>query len=130
NARGWQLTMGVWAVLCLACFVITFLTTRERIQPPPQQKSDWRADFKNLAASGPWIAMFVLTLAHFVFVAMRGGTMFYYFNYYVDQTRLLAFLQSVGLPQATAALPDGGHPLMNMLGLIINADPSNVAALA
>ena len=66
--------------------------------------------------------MFVLTLAHFVFVAMRGGTMFYYFSYYVDQARLAEFLQRVGLPQATAAQPDGGHSLMNVLGLIINAD--------
>ena len=40
---------------------------------------------------------------------MRGGTMFYYFNYYVDQARLLEFLQRLGLPQATAAQPDGGH---------------------
>ena len=129
NAHGWQMTMGLWAVICVACFVITFATTRERIQPPPQQQSDPKADFKNLLANGPWIAMFVLTLAHFVFVAMRGSTMFYYFNYYVDQTKLLAFLQSLGLPQATAALPNGGHPLMNTFGLIINADRSNVAGV-
>jgi Na+/melibiose symporter-like transporter len=129
NARGWQLTMGLWAIVCVACFVITFATTRERIQPPPQQKSDARADFSNLLKNGPWIAMFVLTLAHFAYVAMRSGTMFYYFNYYVDQTQLLAFLQGLGLPQATAALPDGGHPLMNTFGLIINADRSNVAGV-
>jgi Na+/melibiose symporter-like transporter len=35
---GWQMTMTIWAVLCLFLFLITFLTTRERIQPPPQQK--------------------------------------------------------------------------------------------
>ena len=85
NAKGWQMTMALWAVVCVVCFVITFATTRERIQPPPQQKSDAKADFKNLLKNGPWIAMFVLTLSHFIFVAMRGGTMFYYFQYYVDQ---------------------------------------------
>ena len=111
------------------CFVITFVTTRERIQPPPQQKSEPRADFKNLLKNGPWIAMFVLTLSHFVFVAMRGGTMFYYFKYYVDKAKLLEFLQGLGLPQATAASPDGGHYLMNMLGLILDADRSNVASV-
>jgi Na+/melibiose symporter-like transporter len=73
--------------------------------------------------------MFILTLSHFVYVAMRGGTMFYYFSYYIDQTKLLAFLQSVGLPQATAAQPDGGHALMNVLGLILNADRTNVASV-
>ena len=129
NSVGWKKTMTLWAVLCVVCFVITFLTTRERIQPPPQQKADAKADFRRLLKNGPWIAMFVLTVSHFVYVAMRGGTMFYYFSYYVDHARLLAFLQGVGLPQATAASPDGGHPLMNMLGLILNADRSNVASV-
>ncbi|HTE45619.1 MAG TPA: MFS transporter [Gemmatimonadaceae bacterium] len=129
RAAGWQMTMGLWAVVCVVCFVITFATTRERILPPPQQKSQPKADFQNLLKNGPWIAMFVLTLSHFVFVAMRGGTMFYYFNYYVDQTRLFDFLQRLGMPQATAALPDGGHYLMNTFGLILNADRSNVASV-
>ncbi len=42
---GWRMTMTVWAVLCLVLFVITFLTTRERIKPPPQQKSSPKQDF-------------------------------------------------------------------------------------
>jgi glycoside/pentoside/hexuronide:cation symporter, GPH family len=129
NAVGWQKTMTLWAVICVVCFVITFFTTRERIQPPPQQKSEPRVDFKNLLKNGPWIAMFVLTLSHFIFVAMRGGTMFYYFSYYVDQTKLLEFLRGLGLPQATAASPDGGHYVMNVLGLILAADRSNVASV-
>jgi glycoside/pentoside/hexuronide:cation symporter, GPH family len=129
NAKGWQMTMALWAVVCLVCFVITFATTRERIQPPASQALEPKKDFSNLLKNGPWIAMFVLTLVHFVFVAMRGGTMFYYFNYYVDSARLLTFLEGLGLPQATAAQPDGGHPLMNILGLIINADRSNVASV-
>ena len=129
NAAGWRTTMTLWAGVCVVCFVITFLTTRERIQPPPHQKAEPKADFSNLLKNGPWIAMFALTLSHFVYVAMRGGTMFYYFSYYVDQPKLLAFLQSVGLPQATAAAPDGGHYLMNTLGLILNADRTNVASV-
>src|SRR3974390_1671270 len=35
---GWQMTMTIWAVLCLVLFLITFSTTKERIQPPPHQK--------------------------------------------------------------------------------------------
>src|ERR1035437_1460510 len=33
NAKGWQITMGLWATICVVLFVITFLTTRERISP-------------------------------------------------------------------------------------------------
>ena len=128
-AQGWQTTMALWAAVCVVCFVITFAVTRERIQPPPEQKAEAKADFGRLLRNGPWIAMFVLTIAHFIFVSMRGGTMFYYFQYYVDQARLLEFLTGLGLPQATAAQPDAGHPVMNVLGLILAADRSNVASV-
>jgi GPH family glycoside/pentoside/hexuronide:cation symporter len=40
NAKGWQITMGLWATICVVLFIVTFLTTRERIQPDPKQKSD------------------------------------------------------------------------------------------
>jgi Na+/melibiose symporter-like transporter len=36
--HGWQVTMTIWAVACLVLFLITFLTTRERIQPNPKQQ--------------------------------------------------------------------------------------------
>ena len=84
--------------------VITVLTTREPIQPPPQQKVEAKADFSNLLKNGPWIAMFILTLAHFLVLAMRGGTLFYYFQYFVNQDRLFELLQSLGLTNASSYL--------------------------
>jgi len=126
NARGWQLTMMVWAVVCVVCFIVTFATTKERIQPPPGQHANARGDFASLLKNGPWIAMFLLTLAHFVFVAMRGGTMFYYFQYYVDHARLFEFLAGLGLVAAPGETPGG---LMHVFGLIVNADRSNVGSV-
>ena len=32
RATGWQITMGIWAVVCVVFFLITFATTRERIE--------------------------------------------------------------------------------------------------
>jgi len=129
NARGWQMTMGLWALLSIVFFVVTFLSVRERIQPPPSQKSSPKEDFGNLVKNGPWIAMFVLTLAHFIYVAMRGGTTYYYFTYYVDETSLLAFLDRFGLGTAPA---DGGgvlYYLMNTFGLYVNEARSNIASV-
>src|SRR5215207_710289 len=31
--HGWQMTMTIWAVLCFILFLVTFFTTKERIQP-------------------------------------------------------------------------------------------------
>src|SRR5258705_253878 len=42
---GWQMTMTAWAVLCLILFMITFVTTKERIRPDPTQKSSVTEDF-------------------------------------------------------------------------------------
>lgn len=131
NARGWQMTIGLWAVICVVCFIITFLTTRERIQPPPEQKNSVKEDFGNLLKNGPWIAMFILTVAHFIFLAMRGGTLYYYFQYYVDKDSLFNFLQSLGLTSAALGEASGGigHYLLNTFGLIVNPDRSNVPSV-
>lgn len=126
KAAGWQMTMGLWAAVCLVFFLITFLTTKERIQPPPQQKSSPKEDFSNLLKNGPWIAMFILTLAHFVYVAMRGGTMFYYFTYYVDAQHMYAFLDGLGLGGGASA---SDHPILNAFGLIVNETRSNVSSV-
>ena len=129
RAKGWQMTMGLWAIICVACFVITFLVTRERILPDPQQKKSARADFSGLVKNAPWIAMFVLTLSHFIYLSMRGGTLFYYFQYYVNHDRLFDLLRSLGLTAAAAG--EGGlwHDLLNAFGLIVNPDKSNVASV-
>src|SRR5262249_25663547 len=60
--HGWQMTITVWSVVCLVLFAITFLTTRERIKPPPTQKSSPGQDFADLIRNNPWKIMFLWTL--------------------------------------------------------------------
>jgi len=131
SAKGWQMTMGLWAVVCVFLFIITFFSTRERIQPDPRQKSSAKRDFGDLLQNGPWIAMFILTLAHFIFLAMRGGTLFYYFEYYVNKDHLFDALQSLGLTSAAAGANPGGawHYLLNTFGLIVDAERKNVSSV-
>lgn len=127
KARGWQMTMALWAAICVVLFLVTFLSTRERIQPDPKQKSDARRDFATLLRTGPWIAMFVLTLSHFIVLAMRGGTLSYYFQYYVNQDRLYGLLDRLGLahPAATGLW---SH-VLNTFGLVVDPARSNVASV-
>src|SRR5512136_363046 len=49
---GWRMTMMIWAVLCLVLFLVTFATTRERIQPPRTTKSSPKQDFLDLLQNG------------------------------------------------------------------------------
>jgi glycoside/pentoside/hexuronide:cation symporter, GPH family len=125
---GWQMTMTIWAVVCLVLFLITFFTTRERIQPPPQQKSDIGGDFAALLKNGPWIAMFALTLVHFCILAFRGGAWYNYFHHYADKAAMYDWLQSLHLTAPTlapGANASGG--LLETLGYIVHGDRFNLA---
>jgi Na+/melibiose symporter-like transporter len=128
DAKGWQATIGLWAVLCVILFVLTFLGTRERIQPDPKQAESIRRDFSSLTKNVPWIVMFIVTLAHFIVAAMRGGTVLYYFEYYMDQDRLFEMLQSLGLAANAGGMGAGGlwHSLLDTFGLIVDAERNNV----
>jgi sugar (glycoside-pentoside-hexuronide) transporter len=96
SAKGYQITMGVFSALAVVFFVITFATTRERVQPDPTQRSSVRRDLADLTSNGPWIAMFVLTIIVFITLAMRGGVMLYYFKYYVGREDLFSIFNVFG----------------------------------
>jgi Na+/melibiose symporter-like transporter len=101
--RAFQIVMTLFGVLSVIFFVITFFTTRERILPPPGQKhASIGQDLANLLKNGPWIALFSLTLLVFITLSMRGGTMAYYFEYYVRRKDLLGWFN--GASQAACLI--------------------------
>lgn len=96
DALGYQWTMGIFSVLAVAFFFITFSTTKERILPPPDQEQNVGRDFADLGRNRPWLVMFVLTLVLFITLALRGGTVFYYFRYYVGRENLFSMFNVLG----------------------------------
>jgi len=88
--RGWQLTMIVWGIAAACLFAVTFFNTRERIAPPPGQKSDVVQDIRDLTRNGPWVVLFFLALIIMVTITLRGTTAAYYFKYYVGRPDLIA----------------------------------------
>jgi glycoside/pentoside/hexuronide:cation symporter, GPH family len=125
---GWQMTMTLWAALCFVLFLITFFTTRERIQPPPQQKSDAKQDFIALLKNSPWIAMFFMTLVHFSILAFRGSASYNYIHYFADKASMYDWLQRLHLT-APALAPGAPAPsgLFETLGYIVHGDRLNLA---
>jgi GPH family glycoside/pentoside/hexuronide:cation symporter len=97
TAKGYQFTMGIFSILAVIFFLITFLSTKERIKPPPQQKTSLKQDFADLFRNGPWIAMFFVTLLVFIHLSMRGSVLLYFFKYYLNETSMLNFLDNLGL---------------------------------
>jgi GPH family glycoside/pentoside/hexuronide:cation symporter len=74
--------------IVLACvgtvlLVISFLSTKERIKPPPDQKSNLAEDLKNIFGVRAWLILFVLGIITFVLINIQGAVINQYFKYYV-----------------------------------------------
>ena len=79
--RGWQLTMGLWGVVATIMFVICFKTTRERVIPTVQYKSDVMAELRDLAGNRPWIVLFALSVIIMTTFWIRSASSMYYYKY-------------------------------------------------
>jgi Na+/melibiose symporter-like transporter len=128
RATGWQMTMGLWAIVCVACFLITFATTRERIVPDEKHRSSPGQAFADLLQNRPWIVMFVMTLVHFSILSFRGRAFYDYYHNYADPLAMFDWLSGLGLtaPSLAADAPKPGG-LLEFLGWIVHGDPSSVA---
>ncbi len=82
-AHGWQMTLTVYSIAATVFFFITFLSTRERIQPIASEKVSVKDDLKDLSRNGPWMALFVVTILLILFVCIRSSITTHYFKYYV-----------------------------------------------
>ncbi len=121
---GWQMTMTIWAGLCLVLFLITFSTTKERIQPVSREKTSPKQDFLNLLKNNPWKVMFCMTLVHFCILSFRGGALYNYYHHYADKAALYDWVQQLGLVVPAGAPASG---LMETLGYIVHGDRANLA---
>lgn len=80
QALGYQVTMGVFGGIAIVLLFITFITTRERIQPPPGQKSAFAQDLKNVFRNTPWLIVFVASVFWLIHNMIRNGMVAYYFD--------------------------------------------------
>ncbi|MFN3862391.1 MAG: MFS transporter [Roseateles sp.] len=124
RAHGWQVTMTLWAVVCLVLFLITFFTTRERIQPITEAHSSPKQDFLDLLKNGPWIALVVYTVCHFGMLALRGGAHYNYYHHYADKAAMFDFLATIGL---TTPEPGSTGSLADWLGYIVHGTRDQLA---
>ena len=91
QVRGFQSTMAIFAVVSIAMFWACFATTRERVMPPPQQKTNAREELGELLRNWPWVMLLVATIFSTTFIALRQGSTLFYFKYIVgdDGTPIL-----------------------------------------
>jgi GPH family glycoside/pentoside/hexuronide:cation symporter len=127
SAKGYQITMGIFCALAMIFFLITFLTTKERVQPPPQQKTSLKQDLSDLVKSKQWIIMFFVMLFIFIFLTMRNGMLVYFFKYYLNiesqkdfllniDKVLFGFFSAIGLTRESADIAGNAFSVVNIIG--------------
>ena len=128
RAYGWQMTMSIWAALCLVLFLITFSTTKERIKPMTAEKSSPIRDFKDLVKNTPWRIMWIMTMVHFGILSLRGGANYSYYHHYADKAAMFDVVEKLGLT-APAIAQGAPHPggILEILGCIVHGTRDNMA---
>jgi GPH family glycoside/pentoside/hexuronide:cation symporter len=91
EALGFRLTMIIFAVASIGLFWVTFATTRERVTTE-RESTNVRQDLKALLANGPWLVLFLSAIVTLMNIAVRNGSLLYYFKYYVGDDGTPLFL--------------------------------------
>ena len=104
RVRGFEQVMTVFAIIGTLFFLITFFTTRERIVPTAEQSAGVMQDLRDLVHNRPWQLMLALTILVFINLALKGGMYVYYFQYYLSEPALAAFLHDIGFERFIAGL--------------------------
>ncbi len=97
EAVGWQWAMGTLAGLAFILFFITFITTKERVLPPKEQKNILRQDLKDLFNNKPWLLIAGATIFQLLLIVIRNSSIMYYFKYYVQDQQLNLFGYTIDL---------------------------------
>ncbi len=91
EALGWQWAMGCLSGLAFVLFMVTFMTTEERVFPPKGQKTNFKRDLRDLFGNKPWLLIAGATVFQLMYIVMRNSSIMYYFKYYIGNQHLNLF---------------------------------------
>lgn len=101
--KGYSRAIYLLSIFLSIFMIITFLSTKERVQPPKDQKTDVKRDFVDLVKNKPWIVLLIVGLLFNVFNAIKQGIVVIYFSHFVHDPLMtssylvaLAFASIVG----------------------------------
>lgn len=85
---GFSMTGLTYGVVTVVLFLLAFLYTKERVQPPKGQNKNILSDLKNLVANRPWWIMLIVSMFFIAAISFRLGSIMYYFKYYAAETTM------------------------------------------
>ncbi len=113
--KGYSNSIYLLSVFLAFFLLLTFATTKERVQPPKAQKTNLGQDLKDLINNKPWIVLLFIGLLFNVYNSLKQGTVLYYFSHYLHN-QLLAASFMVALMLASIAGAMITAPLGKLFG--------------
>ncbi|MBN2163417.1 MAG: MFS transporter [Pontiellaceae bacterium] len=130
DAKGWSITMGIFALVTVVLFVLCFLSVKERVEPDPDQQGSARQDMLDTFKNRPWVILFSSTLMIFIMLVVRGGSMPLFMEKIADQQALADLVGNMGLQQVEGVAPTGFARVLDAFGFLLKPDHSNVPSVA
>ena len=113
--RGYSSAIYILSFFLSLFLMLTFVTTKERIQPPKDQESNLGKDLKDLVRNRPWVVLLFIGVLFNVYNSIKQGIVVIYFTHYIHN-QLLAASFMVGLMLASIAGAMITTPLGNRFG--------------
>jgi GPH family glycoside/pentoside/hexuronide:cation symporter len=113
--KGYSHSIYLLSVFLALFLMLTFATTKERVQPPKEQKTSLGKDLRDLVGNRPWIILLLIGLLFNVYNSIKQGIVVIYFTHYLHHP-LLAASYMVGLMLASIAGAMITSPLGKRLG--------------
>ena len=113
---GTQKALIVIAIIAVIFFLLTFLLTREKVQPT-KVKTSLKEDLKDLGKNGPWFMIVWAGISTILFNTIRDGAAVYYFMYYYSGVKNIEFNPSTILAISTLYLLLG--QAANIIGVVL-----------
>lgn len=83
QSKGYSKAIYTLSIVLVLCMFITFYFTRERVTPPPTQKTNIVNDLKDLIHNRPWMVLLIVGLAFNIYNNMKQGITVIYFTHYI-----------------------------------------------
>src|SRR5699024_10440285 len=102
---GFPITMGLFSVISVFLFWITFKNTKERIEEPPSQNIKVNKSIVNMFKNKYWIIIALSTVFWFLRQGVMNTALIYYVTYYLEQPgRTPLYLTLLNLASFVGAL--------------------------
>ena len=113
--KGYSHSIYLLSIFLAFFLLVTFATTRERVQPPREQQTSLGKDLKDLIRNRPWIILLVIGLLFNVYNSIKQGIVVIYFSHYIHN-QLLAASYMICLMLASIAGAMATSPLGKRFG--------------